>query len=112
MQTLPSFSFLFLCGALAAGCRTPSRAPALLQGCHPACPGAPVARVPDVGAALRGAPPSAAPDLRAVEPPAPSEARLLCPMHPEVGADEPGRCPQCGMWLVPRDQVVEHRHER
>ncbi|RME27215.1 MAG: efflux RND transporter periplasmic adaptor subunit [Deltaproteobacteria bacterium] len=24
-----------------------------------------------------------------------------CPMHPEVRSDEPGRCPQCGMDLVP-----------
>lgn len=25
-----------------------------------------------------------------------------CPMHPEVVRGEPGRCPKCGMALVPR----------
>jgi hypothetical protein len=24
-----------------------------------------------------------------------------CPMHPEVKADKPGKCPKCGMDLVP-----------
>lgn len=24
-----------------------------------------------------------------------------CPMHPEVRSDKPGRCPKCGMKLVP-----------
>ena len=26
-----------------------------------------------------------------------------CPMHPEVRQDHPGRCPKCGMHLVPID---------
>ena len=26
-----------------------------------------------------------------------------CPMHPEVVQDHPGRCPECGMFLVPAD---------
>jgi hypothetical protein len=25
-----------------------------------------------------------------------------CPMHPEVTSDKPGRCPKCGMNLVPK----------
>jgi mono/diheme cytochrome c family protein len=25
-----------------------------------------------------------------------------CPMHPEVTSDQPGKCPQCGMTLVPK----------
>lgn len=31
---------------------------------------------------------------------------FTCPMHPEVRAAKPGRCPKCGMMLVPqtRDQ--------
>ncbi len=24
-----------------------------------------------------------------------------CPMHPEIKQDNPGKCPQCGMDLVP-----------
>ena len=27
----------------------------------------------------------------------------VCPMHPEVIRDEPGSCPKCGMFLVPRE---------
>ena len=25
-----------------------------------------------------------------------------CPMHPEVQMDKPGKCPKCGMQLVPK----------
>jgi Cu(I)/Ag(I) efflux system membrane fusion protein len=28
-------------------------------------------------------------------------AKYVCPMHPEVTSDEPGRCPKCKMFLVP-----------
>jgi hypothetical protein len=41
---------------------------------------------------------------------------FVCPMHPAVSADEPGRCAECGMKLVPREraepQHEEHPHER
>jgi Cu+-exporting ATPase len=30
--------------------------------------------------------------------------RYTCPMHPEVVADSPGRCPHCGMKLVEQEQ--------
>jgi hypothetical protein len=26
-----------------------------------------------------------------------------CPMHPEVISDRPGKCPKCGMTLVPKE---------
>jgi len=29
--------------------------------------------------------------------------RYVCPMHPEIVADEPGRCPKCGMFLEYQD---------
>jgi hypothetical protein len=32
----------------------------------------------------------------------PAGVRYVCPMHPEVVSSEPGRCPRCGMPLVPR----------
>jgi FtsP/CotA-like multicopper oxidase with cupredoxin domain len=39
----------------------------------------------------------------------------VCPMHPEVTSGEAGRCPKCGMKLVPAQLVDEapdgHRHE-
>jgi hypothetical protein len=43
-----------------------------------------------------------------------AQGAYVCPMHPEVTAAEPGRCPKCGMKLVPRaeePQHEEHPHE-
>lgn len=36
-----------------------------------------------------------------------------CPMHPEVKQNGPGKCPKCGMALVPAegDSVKEHEHQ-
>lgn len=31
-----------------------------------------------------------------------------CPMHPEVIKNEPGRCPACGMELIPEERESEH----
>ena len=46
--------------------------------------------------------------------PAPgTDAVYTCPMHPEVRSPDPGRCPQCGMKLVPEALVAsatEHGH--
>ncbi|WNG46626.1 hypothetical protein F0U60_22800 [Archangium minus] len=32
----------------------------------------------------------------------PAATGYVCPMHPEVTSPEPGRCPKCGMKLVPQ----------
>lgn len=32
-----------------------------------------------------------------------------CPMHPDVRLPAPGRCPRCGMTLVPVETQGEHR---
>lgn len=32
----------------------------------------------------------------------PDPVIYTCPMHPEVKSQEPGKCPKCGMFLVPR----------
>ena len=31
----------------------------------------------------------------------PAAQKYTCPMHPEVISDKPGKCPKCGMNLVP-----------
>ena len=33
-----------------------------------------------------------------------------CPMHPEVSQNSPGKCPKCGMFLVPKDQLKAEGH--
>ncbi len=34
-----------------------------------------------------------------------TETRYTCPMHPEIVRDQPGKCPICGMDLVPQQEV-------
>ncbi len=41
---------------------------------------------------------AATPDSTAA--PAGLATQYTCPMHPEVVADQPGKCPKCGMDLV------------
>jgi Cu+-exporting ATPase len=43
--------------------------------------------------------------------PAPRARHYTCPMHPEVVADEPGTCPECGMALEPMDGPQEEDPE-
>jgi Cu(I)/Ag(I) efflux system membrane fusion protein len=31
----------------------------------------------------------------------------VCPMHPEVRSDKPGKCPKCGMNLVPEEEKMD-----
>lgn len=32
-----------------------------------------------------------------------------CPMHPEVKSDRPGKCPKCGMDLIPQQEKEKHK---
>ena len=38
-------------------------------------------------------------------------AEYYCPMHPEVTSHEPGRCPECKMFLV-KDEVTDEQTEK
>ncbi len=61
---------------------------------HPANPEAPEAPVQ--------APPNTLSEGQtspAATPESPEETVYSCPMHPEVKASAPGRCPECGMAL-------------
>jgi FtsP/CotA-like multicopper oxidase with cupredoxin domain len=40
----------------------------------------------------------------------PVETTYVCPMHPEVVSEEPGKCPECGMKLVPARLVSGGGH--
>jgi Cu+-exporting ATPase len=33
-----------------------------------------------------------------------------CPMHPEIRDTEEGKCPKCGMFLVPEGEAADHAH--
>lgn len=69
-----AFALTVFCAFVAAGCGGPPPAP-------------------DTG--------SAAADAAAAHAAQHADAQYRCPMHPEVVRDEPGRCPICGMDLVP-----------
>jgi hypothetical protein len=37
-------------------------------------------------------------------------AIYICPMHPEVQSNRPGKCPKCGMKLVEKQQPAHDHH--
>jgi hypothetical protein len=37
----------------------------------------------------------------------PATTVFTCPMHPEVISDRPGKCPKCGMTLVPKQPATK-----
>ena len=53
---------------------------------------------PEVAIALPSTTTSAAPVTSSSN----ADTLYTCPMHPEVISHEPGKCPKCGMTLVPK----------
>src|SRR5207245_3247494 len=41
------------------------------------------------------------------QPPKPEAMQYTCVMHPEVVQDHPGKCPKCGMELVPMKKTSD-----
>ncbi len=35
--------------------------------------------------------------------------QYTCTMHPEIISDRPGKCPKCGMELVPKEGETDHK---
>jgi NADH-quinone oxidoreductase subunit J len=60
----------------------------------------------------RGKPPAEEPSQEN-EQHAAQTADWTCPMHPEVSQPDPGKCPKCGMSLIPRAEMAngEAEHE-
>ena len=42
--------------------------------------------------------------------PATAPTLYTCKMHPEVISNQPGKCPKCGMNLVPKQDVKQAEH--
>ena len=42
--------------------------------------------------------------------PKPEATQYTCVMHPEVVQDRPGKCPKCGMELVPEIKKSNAKH--
>jgi hypothetical protein len=93
------FSFVALIGSCAT---EPPPRPVALDPSNPAASESPP---PVITSLARSEAPARAVASPAGEKPANQDPTIYtCSMHPEVTADKPGRCPKCGMDLVPRSK--------
>lgn len=99
------YTILFGAAALATACASPLP-PVVMHGSDPTDPAAPATQfVPPPNPLTYDFAPER---VEAAPPPEhvhDTEVPLfVCPMHPEVTAEVPGRCPICGMNLKIRDE--------
>lgn len=61
--------------------------------------------MPGMTHGTHGTPPASPQTGKGVQPAPnkPAATSYTCPMHPEVRSTQPGRCPKCGMKLVPAE---------
>ena len=101
---LGTVTFALTCLLLGACAAEPKPRPARLDPANPAAAESPSLAVNALGGgmpALEPAPPAA----EATEDRAGGDkkaASYTCPMDADVVSDKPGRCPKCGMNLVPK----------
>lgn len=104
---------LLISGSFALGC-TVSEEPRPVSHSHPASPFATTAALPRLDNVLGPPPGDSGSDQtigRSRHIPDSSTARsYVCPMHTEVTSDKPGRCPKCGMRLVPNTRGDHDAH--
>lgn len=99
-RSLIPFLILFLSSA----CATAGGTFAPLGPEHPASADAPEVVVTDPSALLGAREASFAAEPAPTDVPVErASGAYVCPMHPEVAADQPGRCTKCGMKLVVRE---------
>jgi hypothetical protein len=100
---------------LGAGCASqPAPRPVALDPSNPAAQEAPSPKLTPLVARSTAPAAPAAPEApkKEAEPAhdhtgddtkAKAKVTYVCPMHPEITSPEPGKCPKCGMKLVPKE---------
>jgi hypothetical protein len=97
---------LMITAGLIAGCATdPKPRPTALDPANPLAPESPSLVVASLieGNGVRPSETSGEGEGEGGKAGKQSGATYTCPMHPEVISDAPGRCPKCGMKLVPKE---------
>ncbi len=106
-----------LAGLWAAGCASVGLPE--VKDTSPASPAGAEAPTPAPSETLRIAPPEepvkpgaapaaspSAPQGQEAQTPPSAAVSYTCPMHPEVVSKDPGKCPKCGMALVPKQPAA------